>query len=411
MRKILISLIILITLPFSVQAQNKVGIAAIVNDTIITTSDVMGRINLGLQGSNLKPDPKIMKEFEKQALEALIDEEIRLSEARRLGITPTEEEVNESFVNLAKQNGRTPEEFKKILQRFDGVHSSLIHQLKTQIAWNNVIRRKIRPQIKVSEDDIDANIAEQNKSPAKIEYQIAEIFLRNTEANKKLADQLVKELRSGKQRFSVVAKQFSQGLEASKGGLIGWVRQGALEEQLNSAISITQIGQITDVITTLRGLHILLIRERRDVLPLDQSSLRLNLKQITLPVPIQAPQEYKNQALAFARELTVTTKDCKAMDKAISKMNNPASKDLGEVRLGDLSPAVIREVKSLQVNQITQPIITGDAILLFMVCGRNSAVEETIRNDIANQIGTERLNRMQQRYYRDLRSAAYVDIK
>jgi peptidyl-prolyl cis-trans isomerase SurA len=409
MKKLL--LIILMLVVNGAHAQNNISIAAIVNDNIITSNDVMGRINLGLQGANFKPDAKMIEEFKKQALDALVDEEIRLSEARRLGISPTKEEIDEAFANLSKQNSKTPEEFAALLKKFDGVHASLQHQLATQIAWNNVVKRKVRPQIKVSEEDIDAYIAEQAKNPAKIEYQVAEIFLRNTDTNMKLAKQLIQELRSGKQRFSAVARQFSQGLEASKGGLIGWIKQGALEPVLDQTIQNTVTGQISDVITSVRGLHIFLVREKRDILPPDLSSQRYKIKQLIVPVPASAPQEIRTKAMAFARNMHSETKDCKVMDASIKKMNHPLSRDLGEVRLGDLAPALIRAVKDQPENKLTDPVQTADGIVMYMVCGRSTAVEDTIRNDVANTIGAERLNRLQQRYYRDLRSAAYVDIK
>ncbi len=46
-----------------------------------------------------------------------------------------------------------------------------------------------------------------------------------------------------------------------------------------------------------------------------------------------------------------------------------------------------------------------------MVCTRDENSDESVREDIANTIGLERLNRLQYRYYRDLRAAAYVDIR
>ncbi len=101
---------------------------------------------------------------------------------------------------------------------------------------------KIRPQINITETDISSYLSEKEKNPAHVEYQVAEIFLKNNDTNQQLATQIVSELRSGAKRFSVIAKQFSQGLEAIKGGLLGWIPEGRLEE-LDDALKTAPVGK------------------------------------------------------------------------------------------------------------------------------------------------------------------------
>ncbi len=399
-------------LPFGAfAAQSQMGIAAIVNDEIITTSDVTARVSLALQGANMKPDAKFLEGMRKQALDALIDEQIRLQEARRLGVSPTKEQVDESLAKMAQQNGTTAENFKKVLSAQPGVYESLRRQMETQAAWTNVIKRKVRPQVNVSEEDITNYLVEKEKNPAKVEFMVAEIFLRNNENNQQLAQQLLKELRSGKQRFSVIAKQFSQGLEASKGGLLGWIPEGTLEPALDAAIKNTQIGQLSDPVVSSRGIHILLVRERKDILATQQASQRLNMKQVVVPLPKDVSPKMMEQAMAQAKFFYSEAKDCAAMDALIKKINHPMSRDLGSVRLGDMPPPVVRLVKDMPENKPTEPVRAADGLAVFMVCGRQDDAGKTVRDDVANIIGAERLNRQQSRYYRDLRSAAYVDIR
>lgn len=411
MKKLVITLLFSL-LPFGVfAAQSQMGIAAIVNDEIITTSDVTARVALALQGANMKPDAKFLEGMKKQALDALIDEQIRLQEARRLGVSPAKEQVDETIAKMAQQNGTTAENFKKVLSSQPGVYESLRRQMETQAAWTNVIKRKVRPQVNVSEEDITNYLTEKEKNPAKVELMVAEIFLRNNENNQQLAQQLIKELRSGKQRFSVVAKQFSQGLEASKGGLLGWIPEGTLEPVLDAAIKNTTIGQLSDPIVSSRGIHILLVRERKDILATQQASQRLNLKQVVVPLPKDVPPKMMEQAMAQAKFFYSEAKDCPAMDALIKKVNHPMSRDLGSVRLGDMPPPVVRLVKDMPENKPTEPVRAADGLAVFMVCGRQDDEGKTVRDDVANIIGAERLNRLQSRYYRDLRSAAYVDIR
>lgn len=391
-------------------AQERLGIAAVVNNEVLTTSDVQGRVSLALQGAKTPPDAEIQKQIAKQALDALIDEQIRLQEARRLGVAAKKEEVDKKFSDVAGQNNMTAEQFSKMLRAKPGLEASLRRQMETQIAWSNVVLKKIRPQVTISETDISAYMDEQKKNPAKIEYQVAEIFLRNNPANQALAQQIIAQLKEGK-RFSVLARQFSQGLEASKGGMLGWLPEKRLEQPLDDAIKATPAGQITGIVQSQRGLHIFLVREKRDILPLDQASQRLKLKQIVLPLPPQISPEDMQKAQTMAQNTAAQITSCEAADAMIKKINMPMSKDLGEVRLSDLPQSIIDAVKDLPVGKSTAPIRANDGLVIMTVCGRADNADAAMRDDVANMLGTERLNRLQFRYYRDLRAAAYVDIK
>jgi len=401
----------LLSLSPAMAQKAQMGIAAVVNEDIITSSEVDGRYALAVHGAHMQPDEETRKQIRKQALDSLIDEQIRLQEAKKQDVMPEDKEVDEAFGKLAEQNGLTADQFKKVVQQTPNQYESLRRQLTTQIAWGNVVRKKIRPQVNITENDINNALAEQEKNPAKVEYEVAEIFMKNTDDNMKLAQQLVSELRSGKQRFSVAAHQFSQGLEASKGGLLGWIPENRLEPVLNDAIKNTPPGQISDPIVSPRGLHIFLVRQKRDVLPAKESSQRLSIKQLVVPLPPEVPQDIEAKAHAQAKFFQSQVHDCASADEAIKKIHHPLSKDLGQVRLADLPASAMNVVKDIPIGQPTDPIRAKDGYVVFVVCGREDTPEESIRDDVANTLGTDRLNRLQFRYYRDLRSAAYVDIK
>lgn len=389
----------------------KLGIVAVVNDEVITSADVDGRFNMAVKGANINPDAKEERILRKQSLDALIEEKIRIQEANRQGVVASKEEIQDAFTKVAAGNNIPANEFRAALEDVPGLYDSLLHQLKAQISWGNVIKKKIRPQINITENDIATYLEEKAKNPAKVEFNVAEIFMKITDNNEKLAKQLVSELRNGKQPFPVVARQFSEGLEASKGGLLGWIPENSLEPVLNEALKKARQGEVIGPITTPRGIHILLLREKRDVLALKESTKRVQIKQIIIPLPMDVPDEINERALEQARFFQGEAKNCDAMDVVLKKINSPMSRDIGQVRLADLPSPVVAIVKDAPIGKISPPLRTNDSIGLFMVCGRDEGGEGSIRDDVANIIGTERLGRLQSRYYRDLRAAAYVDIK
>lgn len=392
-------------------AANDIGVAAIVNNDLITSSDVNGRYQMAVQGANLNPSPAEAKQIRKQALDALVDEQIRLQEAKRENVLPEDKEIDESFARLAGQNRMTADQFKSLLQKTPGVYESLRRQLTTQLAWSNVVLKKLRPQISITDNDIDSYLADKAKNPAKVEYQIAEIFMRNTESNKNLADKLVQELRNGKQRFSVVARQFSEGLEASKGGLLGWIEEKRLEPVLDQTIAKTPVGGISNVVQSQRGLHIFLVREKRDILPSDQASIRLQIKQILLQLPSDLPNDVRKQAQEHMAFLRSEAKNCTTMDEVIQKVNSPTARDLGLVRLADIPSSIRKVVVDLPLDTISTTHELPEGYAIYMVCKREEHSEISVRGDVMEAIGAERLNRLQHRHYRDLRASSFVDIK
>lgn len=410
--------LVLMLLPCLVHAQApRAGIAAIVNDDIITNSDVMSRVNLAIQGARMQPDPQVLEQIKHQALQALIEEQIRLSEAKRLNIKVDEKEIDEGFAKLAAQNNIPPEQFAKILSRGPGALSSVRRQIQTQIAWGSIVKRKLRPQVNVGDTDIDNYLAEQARNKGKMEFETAEIFLRvqNPEQDAgaaKMATDIVDQLRSHKQRFSVMAKQFSQGAEANKGGLLGWVTEGRLDPSLDNALKSLKIGETSDPIKMSDGYHILFLKNKRQIMSVAEQSQQLQIKQLFMPAPPQAPPAYQQKAFETMKQWQQQAVDCTAMQNLIKANPSPISKDLGMVRIADLPPPIAAVVRDAPIGKVQEPLRGSDGFLMVMVCGReDQANSEDIRTTAANAIGSERLNRLQRRYFRDLKDAAYIDIK
>lgn len=143
----------------------RMGIAAVVNDDIITFSDVDNRVYLYMSGSQGKPPEEALRAMEQQVLSKLIDEKLQMSEARNLGITVPEEQLQEAFASIAQQNRFSAEEFKKRLAASGVNVNTLYDQIRSEIAWSQVAKRKLRPQVVVTENEIDNEITLGNIPP------------------------------------------------------------------------------------------------------------------------------------------------------------------------------------------------------------------------------------------------------
>ncbi|NCC21848.1 MAG: rotamase [Alphaproteobacteria bacterium] len=252
----------------SAQAREE-GIAAIVNEDAVTTSDLRDRMKLITVSSGLPQTGEMREKIEPQILTMLIEETIKLQEARRNNIEVSSEDIDEAFASLAGQNKMTPEQFRDVLVQGGIPERTLRDQIRAQIAWTRVVQGKLHPQIAVTDADVAARGEQLRTAIGKTEYFVSEIFLPTDASSpegevRALASRLLQELRKGAP-FPAVAQQFSQSPGASKGGDIGWVQADQLPAEVSAALASMEEGQISEPIRTPRGFHIVALRKARQI--------------------------------------------------------------------------------------------------------------------------------------------------
>lgn len=428
-------LLILLSLPAYAATDGRVGIAATVNDEVITMSDVSSRTHLYLSGSRGTPPPDVRRQLEQQALDKLIDEKLQMQEAKTLGIAIGPEQVDEAFARIAQQNNFSADDFKRRLTA-DGIRmGTLRDQLTAELAWSQVVRRKLRPQISVSEAEIDNAMDQISRGKGKARYRVAEIFLAVPDAAQDAAvkaeiGKIAAELGKGA-RFPDMARQFSQAPGAATGGDLGWVQEGQLDAKIDAALKGMSTGQLSAPVRSATGYHLLFLRDLQQ--PSSETaaqaapaavaapSAAVHLKQIAIPVADKEPQALLAAKLGRAQSLKSEITSCAAMEAKSKDFSSPGTKDLGRVAVGALPSDIRMTVDALKVGELSGPLRTKDGVVVLMVCARDAAPaapapavaaaprDEGSREQVANQIGMQRLDQMQDRYLRDLRATAFID--
>lgn len=261
--------LLLCAAPFGpARAERVLGIAAVVNDAAISMDDVEARIKLVLVSSGLKDGKEIRAKVTPQVLEGLIDEQLKLQEAHRNKMDVSDEEVQEGLKIIAGQNKFTPEQFLELMRRQGVSKETLLSQIRAQLAWNNVVKDKLRSQVDVNETDVDTRIQRLKSKIGQTEYLVSEIYLPldNTKRAGELrqfAQRMATELQAKRAPFGPVAAQFSKAAGAEKGGTLGWIQEGFLEPDLNTVLLKMEEGQISNPIKTNSGLYILYLQKKR----------------------------------------------------------------------------------------------------------------------------------------------------
>jgi len=256
-------------MPLSAFAQSE-GIAVVVNEGVLTYSDIVGRTDLVIASSGLPNTPETRQKLAPQIVRTLIEEELQLQEAVRLGLEVTEQEVKQEFAAVAAMNNLEADQFEERLVRSGADVDSLHRQIRARIAWAKVFGSSLRPQVRISETDVEVYLERQIAQIGKTEYLLSEILLPvdtpEDEAQvTQLAQQVVEDLRAEKAPFAKVAQQISQAPGAAQGGVLGWVQGDQLDEKIMRSISAMPVKTISDPVRSLAGYHIFYLSDKRDL--------------------------------------------------------------------------------------------------------------------------------------------------
>jgi len=259
----------LITTSPMARAEN-FSIVSVVNDEAISAIDVLYRSELLLISSGQQNTKQNRDKVKAQALNSLIDEQLKLQEAQRQNIDVSDEDIEAGFKALAEQNKLTSDKFTEMIKQQGIPKSTLLAQIKAQVAWSKVISSVLRPQVDVSENDVNARLERLRENVGKTQYLIGEIFLpvNNEEERKQLAvlsHRIVEEVQAKRTPFQAIASQFSKSPAANKGGMLGWLYESELPANFSSQILALTDGQISEPILREDGYHLLLLQKSRVV--------------------------------------------------------------------------------------------------------------------------------------------------
>lgn len=173
-------------------------IRAIVNGDVVTSYDVAQRARLlplfGQKGG------------EKAAMEELVDETLKLQEAKRLGLNIPDKQVDAAFASIGQDKKLNPTQLARELGRIGIEAATMKRWIKAQMTWRQLVQARVRREGQVKTSDIMAAMLEKKGSPNSItvsEYTLQQIiFVVPKGSSDALVAQRRREAESFRQRFA-----------------------------------------------------------------------------------------------------------------------------------------------------------------------------------------------------------------
>ena len=358
------------------------------------------------------------KKITKLALDQLITEKLVFEFASNQGINVSPEQLNNVINNIAKSNNLSIEELVEQIESDGTSFSDFREDIRRQLIFDQVKKRRISINLKISEFEID-NFIELQKERAATQYNISHIFIEfiqdnetvNIEkANLKLV-KVIDELK--KNMFDAVAIKFSDGPLAKSGGLMGWKVADDLPDIFLEPIKSMKIGEVSTPINGDSGFHLLKLNDMKEFEMESVVVKQSKVKQILLKKNQIVSENEIQKKLEHIRNLIIEGMSFSEAAEKYSEDSSAANKgDLGWLNPGATIPEFEKIMDELDLNEISQPVKTALGWHLIQVTDRREkdlsteSLRQRVREILLKQKTDIRFND----WVKTLREGAHVEI-
>ncbi|MGK6323970.1 peptidylprolyl isomerase [Sphingomonas sp. DT-51] len=390
---------------------------AIVNDTVITRTDVDQRVALIAAANNVKLSDQERDRLQLQVLRQLIDETLEIQQAKTADVTITKDQIDQSFARVSRNFGKTPEQFAAFLRESGSSDRSIRRQIEGELAWSRYLSKRVEPFVNVGDEEVKAILDRLEAAKGTEEFHLNEIYLAATPDRQEQvfnnARQLIAEIGQGKAPFAYFARNFSEASTRGVGGDLGWVRTAQLPDALAQAATTMQVGQVAGPVATPGGFSILYLVDKRRVGSADPRDARLSLKQMTIKFPANTTQAQATARTSAFAEAIQKLQGCGSVDKVAGTLNAEVVNN-DAIRVRDLPPQLQTIMINLQVGQATPPFGSPtEGVRTLVLCGRDEVQGGQLpgAQQVQNQLEQQRVNLRAQQALRDLRRDAVIEYR
>lgn len=376
-------------------AQNLFAPRLVVNDRVITNYEFEQRVRfltiLGATG-----------DLEKQAMDALIDDKIRLDAAERAGLKATESQVTEGMEEFAGRANLSAEAFVAELGKAGVAPETFRDFVHAGLVWRELMRARFGAEARPSETAIDRAITRQTRRTT-IRLLLSEIIIPTPPGQEADALALAEEIRrtaQGETAFAQAARSYSASSSAERGGRIDWVPLQNLPPSLGPLLLTLSPGQVSDPLKIPNAVALFQVRAIDEASEPAPAGIEVDYAELFLP----DDSDFAGQL----GRITARTDDC---DDLYTVMPGVSEQQLRRVTLplAQVPQDVGLELARLDAGEISTSVTPGGARRVLMLCARRPISDEPInRNRIAQALVNQTISAAADAYLADLRANALI---
>ena len=421
----IILLLLLSVLQFSspkiVVAETQVidSIVAVVNDDVIMRSEldqaVLGVMDRIRQSGGNMPGKDLLK---KQVIENLITTKLQIQRAEATGIQVSDNDIDVALAQVSQQNNLSIDQLRVAIERDGFDFSEFRRSLGEDMQLRQLRQRIVSSMVNVTDSEI--NLLLESRDLDQGEYLISHIMIAlpdgaTPEQLAKGADTIADvygRLQEGMD-FKSAAISYSEGPEALEGGVVGWRDLNSIPRYFAEALEPLEPGQYSQALRSPAGFHIFRVddkRERGKIVVKEYQARHIMVEVTELRTARQAMDkimDIKNQLTNGAdfEELAKTESD----DKSSANLGGELGWFVPE-KYGDRMKNML---EGLEINGVSEPFQTEAGWHITEYLGQREVdrTEETTRNEASNLIRQRKSEQEINKFLRQMRDEAYVDIR
>jgi peptidyl-prolyl cis-trans isomerase SurA len=207
------------------------------------------------QGMQLPPTEALLEEIQEQ----LIIQELQLQRGQEFGIRISDGELNQTFIQIAANNGVNLEQFIKDYEASGQSYEKLREEIRRDMIIQRVQRGIVSGSINITAQEIEGFLAtEEAIAQLTPELLVRQIQVSSLEA----AENILLRLEEGED-FEALVEEKSINQNKSQGGLMPWRKINEMPSVFANAIRNQSLGFVSEPIKTGSGFHLLKLEEKR----------------------------------------------------------------------------------------------------------------------------------------------------
>jgi peptidyl-prolyl cis-trans isomerase SurA len=395
-------------------------IVAVVNDDVITQNELSERVRvvvgqLQKGGGQLPPQDALQR----QVLERMINDMVQVQLAKETGIKIDDAAVEKTIQRIADDNNLSMTAFRQALER-DGIRYARFREdMRSELLLSRLREREVENTVVVTDAEVETEIARAAKDRGgDTEFQLQHVLVtvpqqatpEQIENRRRRALQALGELRKGT-NFAEVAATYSDASDALQGGNLGWRAAGRLPALFLDALDRIKPGEVTDILRSPSGFHIVKLLEKRGKEKAPTVS-QTRVRHILLRTKEGVSDTDARDRLARLRARIVAGEDFGELARVHSE-DGTATKggDLGWISPGETVPEFEKAMNALRDGELSQPVQSPFGWHLLQVLERRSEEMSEERKKLAARqtVRARKADEAFQDWLRQTRDRAFVE--
>jgi peptidyl-prolyl cis-trans isomerase SurA len=402
------------------------SIVVVVNDEVITRNELSDRVKnveRRMKAQNVAlPEPADMR---RQILERMILERAQMQLAKELGVRVDDATLDRAIGRIAEQQKMTLQQLRDQTEKEGTPYAVFREEIREEIVMQRLREHEVDAKIQISDAEIDSFLAaEQAAAANQSEVNLAQILIRIPEnaspeqiaARRARAEDVMRQLRTGAD-FAKMAATYSDAADALKGGEIGWRGTERLPPQFADTLAKLKPGQVTPIVKSAGGFHILKVLDKRSVAEgqaaavVQQTHARHILIKVT---PAVSAYDARRKLVELRERLEHKAAKFEELARLFSNDGSAAKGgDLGWLFPGDTVPEFESAMNALKPGEVSAPVETSFGFHLIEVLERKSedVSKEKVRTAARQAIRERKLEEATEDWARQVRDRAYVEFR